>query len=103
MIRANKNTYTLTESRLVDLHGLDTSLLKVDDLIAKSQRKLLALQLTRDIRTRERPVEDGDRARKHTLHRAAGQALSVAAPAHSHGLGAADVGDNDGGTDVTGN
>ena len=33
----NERTYTLTESRLVDLDSLDTSLLKIDDLVAKRE------------------------------------------------------------------
>ena len=93
-------TYTLTKSRLVDLNGLDASLLKVHNLIAESKRKLLALELTGDVGTRERPVEDRDRASEHTLHGLAADALRVAAPTNGHGLGAADVGNQDGGTDI---
>ncbi|KAH9943489.1 golgi-body localization protein domain-containing protein [Epithele typhae] len=95
-------TYTLTKSRLINLNGLDASLLQVDDLVAEGEGELLALELTGDIRTREGPVEDSHRTGKHTLHRAAREALSVAAPAHSHRLGAADVGDDNGGTNVAG-
>ena len=92
----SRHTYTLTKSRLIDLDGLDASLLEVDNLVTESERKLLALELTGDIRTRERPVEDGHGAREHTLHGAAGEALRVAAPAYGHGVGAADVRDNNG-------
>lgn len=91
---------TLTESGLVDLDGADATLLEIDDLVTESKRELLALDLTGDILTREGPVQDGDRAGKHTLHGLAGQALSVLRPLDSHGLGTADVGDDDGGTDV---
>ena len=90
------NTYTLTESGLIDLDSADASLLEIDDLIAERKRELLALELTGDIRTRERPVEDSHGAGKHTLHGATGEALRVAAPADSHGVGAADVRDNNG-------
>ena len=94
------HTYTLTESRLVDLDSLDTSLLKIDDLVAKRERELLALELTGDIRTRERPVKNRDRASEHALHGLGGKALRVAAPADGDGLGAADVRDDDRGTNV---
>ena len=93
-------TYTLTESGLVDLNGLNARLLEVDNLVAEGKSKLLALELTRDIRTGEGPVENGDGAREHTLHGELGEALGVAAPAHSHGRGTADIRDNDRGTDV---
>ena len=94
------STYTLTESRLIDLDGLDTRPLEVNNLITESKRKLLALELTGDVGTRERPVEDSHGAGKHTLHGATGEALRVAAPADSHGVGAADVRDNNGRANV---
>ena len=96
----DERTYTLTKSRLVDLDSLDTSLLKVDDLVAKRESELLALELARDIGTRERPVEDGDGPSEHTLHGLTGEALRVAAPANGHGLGAADVRNDDGRANV---
>ena len=97
----DERTYTLTESRLVDLDSLDTSLLKIDDLVAKRESELLALELARDIGTRERPVEDGDGPSEHTLHGLAGEALSVAGPLDGHGARTADIGDNNGRANVT--
>ena len=41
-----EHTYTLTESGLVDLNGLNARLLEVDNLIAEGKSKLLALELT---------------------------------------------------------
>ena len=97
----DEHTYTLTESRLVDLDSLDTSLLKIDDLVTKRESELLALELARDIGTGEGPVQDGDGASEHALHGLARKALREAAPANGDGLGAADVRHDDRGTDVT--
>ena len=101
MIRAKENTYTLTESRLVNLDSLDATLLEIDDLVTESESELLALNLTRDIGTREGPVEDGDGSSKHTLHGLLGNALGVLRPLNGDGAGTADIGGDDGGTDVT--
>lgn len=94
-------TYTLTESRLIDLNSLDSSLLEVDDFVTEGKGELLALQFTRDIRSRERPVENCHRPSKHTLHGLLGDALSIAAPLDCNRTGAADVRDQNGGTDVS--
>lgn len=84
-------TYTLADGRLVDLDGVDTGLLKVTDLVAESKRELLGLQFTRNIGTRERPVQDGDGTSKHALHGFLGDALGVRAPLHGHRSRATDV------------
>ena len=63
------DTYTFTDGRLIDLDSLDASFLKVNDFVAEGKRELTGLDLLGDIRTRERPVEDGDGAGQHTLHR----------------------------------
>lgn len=97
----DKNTYTLTDSGLIDLDGADAGFLEVNDFIAESQSQLLGLQFTGDIGTREGPVEDGDWASKHTLHGPLGEALGVATPADGHGARAADIRDDDGGSDVS--
>ena len=68
---------TFTESGLINLDGADTSLLEINDLVTKSKSQLLGLNLTRDVVTGERPVEDGNGASKHTLHRLVGETLSV--------------------------
>lgn len=52
----------LADGRLVDLDRKDAGVGEVDDLVAERERELLALDLLRDVGTRERPVEDGDRA-----------------------------------------
>jgi len=83
------------------LDGADSSFLQINDLVTEGKSKLLGLQLPRDIGAGERPVKDGDRAGKHTLHWLGGQALGVATPFDGHRVGAADIGDNDGGADVT--
>ena len=92
---------TLTESRLVNLDSLDATLLEINDLVTESESELLALNLTRDIGTREGPVEDGDGSSKHTLHGLLGNALGVLRPLNGDGAGTADIGGDDGGTDVT--
>ena len=91
----------LTKSRLIGLGGLDATLLEIDDLITESESELLALNLTRDIGTREGPVEDGDGSSKHTLHGLLGNALGVLRPLNGDGAGTADIGGDDGGTNVT--
>lgn len=93
---------TLSDSWLIDLDGLDTGLGEVDNLVSESESELLGLNLLGDVGSGERPVEDGDRAGKHTLHRLGGKALSVGRPSDGHGLGSGNVRDNDRGSDVSG-
>lgn len=93
-------TYTFTKSGLVNLDSLDSCLLKVDNFIPKGKCELLALQITRDICTWERPVKNGDRSSKHAFHGLLCHALSVATPLDSDGVGTADIGHNNGGTDI---
>lgn len=92
---------TLSDGRLIDLDSLDTSLGEVDDLVSESKSKLLGLNLLGNIGSGERPVEDGDGTGEHTLHWLLGQALSVGGPSDSHGLRSGDVGDDNGGSDVS--
>ena len=94
-------TYTLTDSWLINLNGLDTSLFQIHHFIAEGEGELLGLELTRDIGTGEGPVEDGNWAGQHSLHGFLRNALSVAAPLHGDRVGAADVGDNDGRADIS--
>lgn len=94
-------TYTLTDGRLIDLDGLDSSLFEVNDFVTESKGELPGLHLLGNIGTREGPVEDSDRTGEHTLHWLLGQALSVAAPFDSHRTRAADVGDDDRRADIT--
>jgi len=91
-----------TDSRLVDLDGVDTGLLEVDNFIAEGQCELLGLHLTGNICTRERPVQDGDGAREHALHGFLADALGVRAPLDGHGSRTANIRDNDRGADVSG-
>lgn len=81
---------------------MDASFLEIHNFIAESEGELLGLKLAGKIGARERPVEDSNGTGEHTLHGLLGQALSVAAPLDSHRAGAADVGDDDGRTDVAG-
>lgn len=67
-IQTHGDTHTLTNSRLVNLDGADAGRFEIDDLITESKSKLLRLHLARNIVTREGPVQDGDRTRKHALH-----------------------------------
>lgn len=91
---------TLTDGRLVDLDGEDASLLKVADLVTEGKSKLHSLGLLVNVGTRERPVENGDRASEHALDRLAGKLLGVAGPADGHRAGAGHVGNDNGGTNV---
>lgn len=49
---------TLSDSRLVDLDGLDTGLGEVNDLVSEGKSELLRLDLLGDIGSGERPVKD---------------------------------------------
>ncbi len=100
---SDKDTYTLTDSGLIDLDGADAGFLEVNDLITESKSQLLGLEFAGDVSAGEGPVEDGNWASKHTLHGPLGEALSVATPANGHGARAADIGDDDGGSDVSKN
>ena len=80
---------------------MDAGLLKIDDFVAERKSELLGLELARDVGTRERPVEDRNGTSKHTLHRLLGDALRVARPLDGDGARAADVRNDDGGTNVT--
>jgi hypothetical protein len=68
---------TFTDGGLIDLDGKDASVGEVDDLVAESERKLLALELAANIGTGERPVEDGDGASQHALDGLLGERLGV--------------------------
>jgi hypothetical protein len=94
-------TYTLPNSRLVDLNGMNAGLLEVDNLITKSKSKLLRLQFSGDVGAGEGPVEDGDGAGQHSLHGLLGDALSIATPSDGHGTFTVDVGDDDRGTNIS--
>lgn len=93
---------TLSDSWLIDLDGLDAALGEVDDLVSESESELLGLDLLGDVGSGERPVEDGDWASQHTLHGLARERLGVRGPSDSHWGWSRDVGDDDGGSDVSG-
>lgn len=97
----NNWTYALTDGRLVNLDGTDAGLLEVDDFVTEGESELLGLQLTADIGAREGPVENGDGTSQHSLHGLLGDALRVAAPADGHRSRAADIRDDNGGTNIT--
>lgn len=93
---------TLSDGRLVDLDGVDTSVLQVDDFVSEGQGQLLGLNLSRDIGSGEGPVQDGNGSSQHTLHGLLGDGLGVLGPSDGHGLRSGDVGDDDRGSDVSG-
>ena len=95
-------TYTLTDSRFIDLNGLDTSLLQINHLVTEGEGELFGLEFARNVGTGEGPVEDGNRAGQHSLHRLLRDTLRVAAPLDSNRVGTADVGNDDGGADISG-
>ena len=81
----------LTKGRLVDLDDLDTVLFEVKHLVTDGEADLLRLLLQGDILTWERPVQDGDRTREHSLDRLVGLALRENRPFHRDRLAAVDV------------
>ena len=96
-----RSTYTFADSWLINLNGLNTSFLQIQHLIAESEGELFGLKLTRNIGTREGPVEYGDRAGQHSLHWFLRNTLSIATPLDGNRLGTANVGHNDGWTDIS--
>jgi hypothetical protein len=66
-----------TEGWLINLDHIDTSGLKVDNLIAESESQLLGLDGLVDIVTREGPSETGDWTCQHALHWLLGDGNSV--------------------------
>ena len=60
---------TLSNRGLVDLDGVDTGGLEVDNLVSEGESELLALNLSGNVDSGERPVEDGDGSSKHSLDR----------------------------------
>ena len=96
-----QSTYALTDGRFIDLDGLDTSFLQINYFVTESEGELLGLELTRDIGTGEGPVEDGDWTGQHPLHWFLRDALSVATPLDGDWMGTADIGDDDGRSDVS--
>ena len=86
---------TLTQGRLIDLDNVDTSSLKVNNLVTKSESKLLSLDGLVNIITRERPPQTSDRSSKHTLHGLLGDRGSVLGLLDSHGSRARDVTNDD--------
>jgi len=70
---------------------MNSGFLEVDYLVAEGKGKLLRLKFTGHIRTRERPIKDGNRASKHALHGLLCQTLGILAPLNSHGSGTTDI------------
>ena len=92
--------HPFTNGRLVDLNSLDASFLKIDDLVTKRKGQLLGLNFSRDVHAGERPVQNGDRAGKHALHRLLREALGVAAPFDGHRTRATYIGNDNRGTNI---
>ena len=96
-----RSTYTLTDSRFIDLNCLDTSFFQIHHLVTEGEGELLGLELTRNIGTGEGPVEDGDWTGQHSLHWFLRDTLSIAAPLDGDRVGTADIRDNDGWPDIS--
>ena len=99
--RSERPTYALTDSRFINLDGLNPGFFQIHHLVTEGEGELFGLELARDIGTGEGPVEDSDWAGQHPLHRFLRDALSVAAPLDGDRMGAADIGDDDRWTDIT--
>lgn len=93
---------TFTDGGFIDLDGVDTGVLQVDDFISEGQGQLLGLDLSRNIGSGEGPVQDGDGTRQHTLHGLLGDRLGVLRPSNGHRLGSGNVRDDDRGSNVSG-
>ena len=101
-LRAGAEGKTLTEGRLIDLDDVDASGLKVNNLVAEGESKLLSLDGLVDVVTGERPAETGDGTSKHALHGLLADGGGVLALLDGHGSRTGDVADNDRGTDAAG-
>ncbi len=86
---------TFAQRRLVDLDDADARLFQIHHLITDGQRNLPAGFRARLIVTHEAPLQDGHRAGEHAFHGLLGFRLRKLAPAHGHGLRAADIAEND--------
>ena len=82
---------TFTDSRLINLNGVDASGFEVNDFVTEGKGKLLRLDLAGHVDTGEGPVKDGDRPSEHTLHGLLSDALRVATPLDSDGGRTADI------------
>ena len=83
------------ESGFVNLDDSDAVLFEVQNFVADGEANLLSLRLERNIFTRERPVENRYRTRKHALHRLLGAALCENGPFNRNRSAAAHVAPND--------
>ena len=92
----------LTQGGLVDLDDPDAGFLEVKDLVPNRQGQLLGLLLMGDVLTGPRPVENGDRAGEHALHRLGGARLGIGAPCHGDRLGTAHIAPDDRRLDAAG-
>ena len=92
----------LTKSRLVDLNDPDAVAFEVEHFVADGQCDLKSLLLERDILTWERPVEDGDRPRQHTLDGLVGTTLGEDRPVDRHRRTPTDIAPDDGRLDASG-
>lgn len=93
---------TLTESWLIDLDDEDTSSLKVNNLIAESESKLLSLDRLVNIVTWEGPSEAGDWASQHSLHWLLGDGHGVFGLLDGHWCWARDITNDDWWTNAAG-
>lgn len=82
------------------MDDVDASRLKVNNLIAESEGKLLSLDGLVDVITRERPSQASDGSSKHTLHGLLGDGGSILGLLDGHRGRARDITDNDGRSDT---
>ena len=92
---------TYPEGRLVNLDDENAVLLKIDNLVAKSESELLALDRLVHVITREGPAETSDGAGKHALHGLLGDRSGILGLLDGHGRRTRDIADNDGRADAT--
>jgi len=95
------STYTLSDGRLVDLNGLNTSLLKIHHFITECKGELLRLKLTRHIGTGKDQLRMVTGPVNIPFIGFLRNALSVATPLDGNRVGAADIGDDDRRADIS--
>nr|GMC95624.1 Uncharacterised protein [Ipomoea batatas] len=87
---------TLSQSSFINLNDIDACLLQILYFILNCQSNLVAGFESWLVISNKGPVENGNRASKHSLHWALGHALSSTRPEDSHGFGPAHITIDDG-------
>ena len=93
---------TFTQSRFINLDNADTGFFKIGHFITNRQSDLVGDNRSRFIVADERPLQNGNRACQHRLHRLVGQTLCKLRPFNRHRIRSGNVTVNHRRLDATG-